>query len=618
MQIRNQIVSYFVDSSVPVRVFRSPVTMPSSVASEILKEEYDFNSSVKKLLHVCYDIDSKLIYLPNANVFTKDEIEPLLQAAKYYILKQYGDFLMAPPIEGSPFSSLRVRSIKSFGYVSSAIKDNFKGEIIDLPVIEANLARMQTTTKQLPEIYKNNKNFSGGLIKKGEITFTDEMDINGKKRKNPIRLLTLKAPFILIDISPQVDSSATQKEWAVLSGYRDYIMDQQKIDDAITSFAPLYAAKRYLYLGWPFEEVCKVFLECVENFGSLMTGIRSLVMASADLTNNGYADVAKYPYYMSFRIDPKTFPIKMDSKTPSSYFSILDYDKETGYIIIRSLAYIESELCLKVLKAISRPYIVKYNPVFKKIDVKVQESIHKELSIKTDIPARIKKIVEKEINEKDLEFRSDKRSRSISLSSNQSCHLRKISDYYYAKDHIEKMCKERDMLFEDIQVIVGPIERIFGRGTQGGFMGKKEFEKSKLKSPFQIEKGLYVTPPIIAVNSESMPSYASQTETLIHEYSHKLYSIINPDHEHLYNKDPKLRNKNPRKYWDLYLGDEDEKLAHKEEIAFELTSGKSIDEIVRDKVGGAITKNSYKQTYITALKFKEMVDEVAKEMEDQL
>ena len=40
-----------------------------------------------------------------------------------------------------------------------------------------------------------------------------------------------------------------------------------------------------------------------------------------------------------------------------------------------------------------------------------------------------------------------------------------------------------------------------------------------------------------------------------------------------------------------------------------------VDEIVRDKVGGAITKSSYKQTYITALKYKEMVDAVVKEME---
>jgi hypothetical protein len=85
----------------------------------------------------------------------------------------------------------------------------------------------------------------------------------------------------------------------------------------------------------------------------------------------------------------------------------------------------------------------------------------------------------------------------------------------------------------------------------------------------------------------------------------------------LYNKDPKLRDRDPRKYWDLYLGDKDEKLAHQEEIRFELQAGKSVDEIVRDKVGGAITKDSYKRTYITALTFKKMVDEVVQQMEEE-
>jgi len=300
-----------------------------------------------------------------------------------------------------------------------------------------------------------------------------------------------------------------------------------------------------------------------------------------------------------------------------SFFDVVDYDEETGYIIIRTTAYVDSDLCLKILKAKSRPYIVKYNPTFDQIDVKVQSGVHKELDLKTKIPSRIKAMIEKEEGKEKLEFRSDKRSQSVSLSTTEICHLRMMSDYYYAKDHIEKMCKEREMPFEDIQVVVGPIERIFGRGIQGGFMGKKEFEKSKLKVPHQIEKGLYVTPPIIAVNSESMASYAAQTETLIHEYSHKLYSISNPDHEHLYNKDPKLRDRDPRKYWDLYLGDKDEKLAHQEEIRFELQAGKSVDEIVRDKVGGAITKDSYKRTYITALTFKKMVDEVVQQMEEE-
>jgi hypothetical protein len=619
MKIRNQIVSYFVDPSNPPKVYQSPATMASDVAAEIIKEEYGVSTSGKKMLHVCFDRDSKIIYLPNACRFTKDQIEPLLQAAKYYILKQWGDFRMVPPIEGSPFSSLRVRSVKSFGYVKNAIQDHFHGGIKDLTVIEANLARMPETVKQLPSIYKNNKNFSGGLITT-EVTFIDEIDIKNKPRKNPVRLLTVKPPFILIDISPTIEVSATEKEWAVLSGYRDYVSSQAEFNyekDSISTFAPLYAAKRYLYLGWPFEEVCKVLLECVPDFGALIKGIHQLLLSVNSLIDEGCEDPAKHPYYMSFRIDRKTFPYNFQNHVSMPFFDVVDFNEETGFIIIRTPAYIENDLCMNILKANSRPYIVKYNPTFNQIDVKVQSGVHKELDLKTKIPSIIKNMIEKEEGKENLEFRADKRSQSVSMSTTEICHLRMISDYYYAKDHIERMCKERNMPFEDIQVVVGPIERIFGRGIQGGFMGKKEFEKSKLKIPYQIEKGLYVTPPVISVNSQSMPSYAAQTETLIHEYSHKLYSISNPDHEHLYNKNPNLRNRDPRKYWDLYLGDEDEKLAHQEEIRFELKAGKSVDEIVRDKVGGAITIDSYKRTYITALTFKKMVDEVVQQMEEE-
>jgi len=619
MIIKNQIVSYFVDQSNPPKVFLSPVTMSSEVASEIIESETKTKLSGKKLLHVCFDRDSEMIYTPNAYRFTKDQIEPLLQAAKYNIQKQWGGYKRSPPIEGSPFSSLRVRSVKSFGYVYDSIREHFNNNIDNLVVIEANLSRMPQTAKQLPNIYKNNKNYSGGLVT-NDVTFIDEIDLKGKTRDKPIRLLKVSSPFILIDISPAVEVTSTEKEWAVLSGYRDYVSDYKKEDeknDFISSFAPLYAAKRYLYMGWTFEEVCKVMLECVNNFGSLMKGVSDLIATADMLGKEGYDNHAKYPYYISFKVDPETFPLDLNVDNRNPIFSVENYNKESGYVIIRSMAFVDSDLCFKILKSKSRPYIVKYNSGINKIDVKVQDSIHKELLNKTDIPNNIKKMIMKEIQLDDVDFRSDKRSRSVSLSSNEFCNVRMISDYHYANDHIELMCKDRNMEFQDIQVVVGPIEKIFGRGVQGGFMSKKQFEKSKLKAPFQIEKGLYVNPPIITVNSESMPSYASQTETLIHEYSHNLYSISNPFHEHLYNKDTGLKNKDPRKYWDLYLGDEDEELAHQEEIRFELISGKSVDEIVRDKIGGAITKENYKQAYITAITFKAMVDEVVKQMENK-
>jgi hypothetical protein len=619
MQIQNQIISYFVDLSSYPKVFKSPVTMNSDVAYEIIKSECKYKPSNHKLIHICYDIDSTIIYIPNGSSFTSEQKKSALQAVKYYIIKEFGDFKSIPPIEGSPFSSLRIRSIKSFGYVFDSINEYFEGDVQNLTVVEANLARMPSTVSKLPSIYLHNKNYSGGIIWGEDVTFVDAIDIDGKTRKNPIQLITFKTPFILIDISPLVSTSLTEKEWVVLSGYRDYICSTKRTKSHIESFAPLFAAKRYMYLGWPFEEICKVLLECVKDFGSLMKGIDNLISANNNLINEGYGNMVANPYYMAFKVDIRTFPLdleKSDFKIP--FFEIIEYDEETKFIIIKTTVYIDSDLCLNVLCAKSRPYIIKYNHLINKIDVKVHDAIHKELKIRTFIPDKLRDIIKKENKiEGDLDFRSDARSRSISLSSGEMCNIRMISDYYSATDQIKLMCNRRNVTFEDIPVVVGPIEKIFGNGIQGGFMGKKQFEESKLKMPYQIEKGLYVSPPIIMVNSISMPSYAAQTEVLIHEYSHKIYSMQNPDHKHLYNKDYKLRNKNTGKYWELYLGDEDERIAHKEEIRFELISGKSIDEIVRDKVGGAITKNNYKNSYDIAINFKSMVDEVVREIEEK-
>lgn len=631
MKVKNRIVSYFASpSSNPdgkPRVFLSPITMGEEVARKVIQRELGPKDklSYKKMLHVCFDVESRLIYLPNANELTKMEIAPLMDAAKARITEDYGSYKLTPIIEGSPFSSLRLRSISSFGYIEKSIREYF-GSFEDIPVVEANLKRMSSTVSQLPKIYKNNKNYAGGYIGDKEIVFYDEMDIRGRPRKEKIKLLSIKPPFILIDISPEISPSITQKEWSVLSGYRDYLYSKDNVasDDIVSSFAPLYAAKRYMYLGWPFEEICSTFIGCVSNFGEFIKATGSLLTAATSLAKEGYENPARIPYYLTFKIDPKTFPLRLESVNKENqipFFKIVDYDDKTGFILIETPVFIDSQLCLKVFKAKSRPFIARYNTTLGKIDVKVPSGVLKELELRTEQAKKIKNLIIQFVNSElgknvsTLEFKTDERARATSLSDSRFSNIRNISDYYHATDHIKKMCQSRNLSFVDIKVVIGPLDRIFGPGIQGGFMGEKEFKKSKLKIPHQIDKGLYVTPPIMAVNSNSMPSYAEQTETLIHEYSHNLFSMVNPEHEHLYNKKPNLRKTDHHKYWFLYLNDPDERLAHKEEIRYELLSGKSVDEIVRDKVGGAITVDSYLKNYPIALQFKILVDEVAKELE---
>ena len=67
------------------------------------------------------------------------------------------------------------------------------------------------------------------------------------------------------------------------------------------------------------------------------------------------------------------------------------------------------------------------------------------------------------------------------------------------------------------------------------------------------------------------------------------------------------------KEWHNYFSDPNEMEAHIAEIEFELMIGKNEDEIIRDKVGGAITLDNYP----IAIAFKKLVDKVTKDKEVQ-
>lgn len=621
MKLKNQILNYFVVPSCPPRVFKAPVTVSSDVASIILGDEYGTSKNKSKMLHVCFDLDSKIIYLPNKHLFNEGKANDLLLAAKYYIAKEFGEYKFVNPIEGSPFSSLRIRNINNFKYVCESIKDHFGTSTFEnLTVVEANLSRMPSTVKILPSVYKNNKNFVGGLIGTdfaNEINFYDEIDLNGNKRKNDILLLTQKTPFILIDISPVVEANITEKEWAILSGYRDYLLSNgvdKENEKRTLSFAPLYAAKRFLHMGWTFEEVCSVLLDCCGDFGSLMLGASSLLSVCEEIKNEENDPISSC-YYYAGKINDK-FPLKIGNKNLS--FDVLNiryFNRKTKDAIIETPYYVSGKSFKRIFNLDIEPCVLKLDFIRKEIDVKSSNRLFIDFK-KTNMLGKLDKIIKKEHGIDVKRYNSDKRSRSIGFSNKDFCNIRKISDFNYAKKHIERMCNERGMEFKDIDVVIGPIEKIFGRGVQGGFMSEKDFKKSKMKEPYEIEKGLFIKPPIIFVNSDTMPSYVEQTETLIHEYSHKLYSISHPLHEHLYNKDPNLSKKDPIRYWDLYLSDLDERIAHKEEIKFELQSGKSVDEIIRDKIGGAIIESDYKKSYFIALKFKGLINDAIEELNE--
>jgi hypothetical protein len=640
MNLKNQIVNYFVFPSpkngVP-EVVRSPITINSLTAKVLIEKQ--FKEQIKgRILHVCYDVDSGILYLPNASGFSKETLKTFLDAAKFRISKDFeSGYKFGILIRGSPFSSLRVRSINSFDQAKEIIRKHHENiDFENLPVIEAYLSRMPTTLKLLPQRYRTNEEFIGGYVGMADchsVAFVEEIDIYGKKLENPITLLTLKPPFILIDISKtkkKETPSATEKESVVLSGYRDHLYSKDLNSNTnmkgtrISQFADLYAINRYLYLGWPFEEVCSLMLrDKIQEFGELIRAIDLLTTVASSLEKEGYGNPASIPYYMTFKIG-SDFPLRLSSVTNMETgiidihrqyqnFLILDCDIKSDYILIRSPVFISPLVCRDVLRAKSNPFICKYNSVDNTIDIKSVSRANGEIILHKRQLALIEQDIKNSLDDdlaKTLKFRNGESASGHNAIDPNVFVIRKVSDYYYATDIIKNLCQKYEIPFNDLQVIIGPIERYLGSGVHGGFMSKRAFKESKFKAPIKLTKNIYLTPPVILLDSCTYPSYADQAEVLIHEYSHFVYESKNPRYQNEYNKEKGQGHK----HWYLYFSDLSEKLAHKNQIKFEFMLGKSYDEIIRNKVGGEITTYNYP----IALNFSELVKEAMIELEKEI
>jgi len=640
MQLKNKIINYFVSPPIKgettPRVFHSLVTINPNTARSLIENWLKRNDQRElppgPLLHVCYDFDSKMIYSPNAHEFEPNRFEYLLKAAEVRITKDYGGFSSRPVIKSSPFSSLRVRSIDSFQYVSKIIKEH-GDKTEDIPVIEANLKRMPSIIKNLPPLFANPK-FMGGYISRSfvpSITFIDEIENSGRKRKEPVIVLNQPTPFILINLSANDREdraiSAADKEFVVLTGYRDYLYDhrQSKTEtkgmDKAEQYADLFAFKRYLYLGWPFEDVCILALRVAKDFGSLINAISLLMTTIESLVKEGYDNPAKVPYYTTFKIGTD-FPYKFTSfideggkfKTESQYdyFRIIEYDPKNSYILIESFVYLPQDVCNNILKAKSPPFISKYNNITNTIDIKSSNISYSDIKKNKIQLDKIDAIISyHNKDKKNIQFKLDPTTHARDISDSESFSVRNVSEYYYAVDVLKDICKKYDLKFENFNVVVGPLQSLLGSGVSGAYMDANLFRENKMPIPYEIVKGIKISPPVMFIDSETAPNYADHTTTIIHEYVHHLFGLKNPGYKPTYGKS---KGKGvDYEYWSKYFNDPSEREAHRHEIKLELQMGKSYDEIIRDKVGMYVTEENHP----IALKFSDLVMEAMKEIEEE-
>jgi hypothetical protein len=649
MQIKNQIVNYYVSPSKGgnPRIFESPAIIPAEVAYNIIQEQLEKNNKPAldngRLLHVAFDVESKQIYIVNSGSFSPKEINPMLQRAKIKILKDHTDFSNTLPIYGSPYSLLRIRKVSNFHQVRKSVEKMGK-EFVDLPVIEANLNRSPSTLKYLPDKFKN-PNYCGGLIGQdfiNGIPFFEEIDVSGNKTSKKNAIFFQPTPFILINTGVESSDDVTKKEWALFSGYRDFIYSKKESGDEAEDLQDLnakssfFAIKKFLYWGWSIEEVSSVFLNSATSFDELVNGINLIINVAKNLEQEGYK-ILKHPFYITFKID-RRFPLDIESikhegkinpNLQIAGFKVLEYNEETGYILIETPIYIPEEVILRLLKPANQPLVTHYNDATNTIDVKCEDNVFREYKSEKGQLGKIKALTTHDLKQENIptekvSFQCNERTRGTGADKN-IFRLRKISDYPHAYSKIKELCDKKKMPFKDIDVLVGPIERIFGSGTRGGFMGEVHFRGNKMEWPYEITDGIFVSPPIISVDSVSSPSYLKQTETLVHEYSHNLYNITNPTHVPEYIKQKELRNTDLLKWWEYYLDDPDEREAHKAQFKIALDAGLSPDEIFRNKleserknledIGSAITMDNYKTAYPIALKLRELIEEAVKEWE---
>jgi len=641
MAIRNRFLNYYVVADVyggKHRVYSFAVNVPVQTAHAKLEEI--LGKKIPEPLQVCYDVDADLLYVPNADDFADKYYVGMLDAAKRKIEKEVGEINDVKPLVIDPFSTLRVRSVGTFPYASKIIKNRYEHtDFRDIPVVEANLDKMPTTVATLPEKFQN-KNVRGGYIGPGYGSSVEFYE--GKDKETRIPLWRQETPFILINISEGASPTIADKEWVILQAYRELVADTATSDeerDLISKTTALHTIRRLLYLGWPFETICAAYLkpEMVGSFMMLLDYIEAMLVSARSLADDGYKDPTGQPYYMIIPIDPETFPLDLNSLIDEStgridpftqipMFRILDYDKETSTIIVESPLFIPPKTIKKILKPTGEVVVLRYNPDVKKIDVKSEAKSFTPYYMGTGGKRdklgqkynTVRALIAEDIERSGLEMPEKLTPRvapdgKSAWSENRSMfNFRRVSDYSYAMDSIRLMCDKANIPFNDISVIVGPVQWLLNMaGVKGAFMDEKLFRANNIPIPFEIpDENISISPPVILIDTQSHKNdYANQTSTVIHEYQHYIDTTLDPDYElPTWQEETTMFGKTVR-----YLSHKSERNAHKEEIKNLLRMGRSVHDIIREKIQGDITLEKFP----SALKFNKLIEEAIEELKQE-
>lgn len=572
--------SFIIEGEDSPRVFASPVIIQVNNFSDILESKINKKIHPSRILHVSYDENSKLLYSPN---YHSIEDKALLDAIKLQLSFEKKEYALGPIIQGDPYALFRIRNVKSFKNLSENVSiflsknDIDVDSVLDINVFEVNLSKMPLTKSY----FDGSKQFLGGYYDRENFDCFPLKFIT----EDGIVVYETDEPFILIDTSSGI-LKGSEKEWIVALGIQTLLLSRNILSDEKNKTISFFAANSFLDLGWPWGDISEIYGNQIQNLKELIISedFFKKIAEKRDFQNQ---------YWCVFSLNSNK---KVNINTLSSTFN-MQYLPIEDIFILESKMQISEHVINNIFKTKEIKNIVNifysycYTRESHKL-VKYQKSRKFFLNEKIErfIKGSIEKVSQECMDCLEYEFFTP-----------TSFFTRKISDYPIARKMIEKICKKKNMPFIDLPVVLGPIEHLLGNSVQGGFIMPND-NKTINFVDFEI------MPPLIAINSVTMPSYSEQTSTLIHEYSHYLFWLTNPDYVHKYMNSS--FNTYTKEWWSLYLSDADEVQAHREQIAFELKSGQSIDEIILNKLGPITYEN-----YDTAIIFFDIIMEINKDGE---
>jgi len=576
-----------------------------------------------EILHVCFDVSSGRLYLPDMqdprDVKADPKLSAMLLAAQMTVEKAFGSLPLAPVISGDPFDTIRIRKLGDFisvaNFISKQMDEISTEEVkrhIDLPVVEANLSIMPETVKRLPKGFDADKT-QGAYIGSGNpVEFVVSAHLSGSKYTST-SVHHQPPPFVLINVSPQVKTSDIDKERIVTMYYKEYVAEHLPQHQKHRFLnAETRTLKYLMYIGWSFRELCMWVLraDSVSDFRDFITKGIHIFNAAKALKADGYPDPSANPYYYAFKISGK-FPFKFQPQMAGkpysddkqhAIFHVVHLDPQNSVIVVRTPLYMSDGLIRKVLFGEDSIYAGQYDPTEKIVKINGDPaSLRRDSSVSYDVIEQdIANTMGRGQDGKKIGFRS-------TFFTEIFFERKHVSDYPQAADIIRDLCEklsssEKKIRYDDLEVIVGPWTRVMG--SLGGYISLRRLQERNIPSPIEPVAGFKVYPPSILIDDAEYPSVGDRITVILHEYRHHINMqlwVASP----LYDAPSNMSTTDGVRKWLAYLASPDEREAFVTEFKYMLSIGMTKDQVLKV----AMSKRPNLMQLPVARKFMELIDE---------